>query len=759
MCWGSTYDYLVRCAEQPVDRSAYLNVWSSADDVDSCGRYTPSPNEPGTFTAVSVSFSNRFACGLSSTQAAYCWRSDTVFHPPIDPIGEFTTISAGGGFGTDGYEPHSCGLKTDATVECWGGNTYGQTDAPADTFTQVTAGSSHTCGLKTDSTIKCWGSNSSGQLDPPAVTTSLPATEGLNHAMDGLGVIAAGGNHSCGLRPDQTITCWGDSWSGRSVAPQGAFTALAVSAEAACALRADSTAECWGQANATGHPAGEFKAVTADGCGLRADSTVECWEVGWTGEPVSPAEEFIAVSNHRCGIRTDLTIACWGYADDTESHYVPDFTVPGGTFTAISVSSRAICGVRTDQTITCKAASWMNDRDKLEGVPSGSFTGVATGGSHSCGLRTNQTVTCWGANWDGQANAPGGTFAALSAGYDHTCGLRTDSTVHCWGSNESDSGRAFSGQALAPAGRFGPSDMSAIATPTATGSPTDDVPGGPRSAMEGSGVVTAGGGHSCGLTTGGSVECWGLNREGQADAPAGPFAAVSAGYYHTCGLRTSGAVECWGANSEGESKDPAGGFLAVSAGGSHTCGLRTDQTIACWGSNWVGQREAPEGAFTAVSAGLGHSCGIRTDRTVQCWGTVGFGAGQGSRTAEDPAGKFLAVSADMGSCGIRTNGAVECWDYDDWFAPDSIPSGEFTAVSAAGTRACGLRSDGTVECWGYYWGESTANPAGSFLAVAAGESHACGLREDQTIACWGSNDYGESNAPAGRFGPPSSPPD
>ncbi len=52
---------------------------------------------------------------------------------------------------------HTCGLKTDGTLACWGRNDYGQATPPAGTFSQVSAGGYHTCGLKTDGTLACWG--------------------------------------------------------------------------------------------------------------------------------------------------------------------------------------------------------------------------------------------------------------------------------------------------------------------------------------------------------------------------------------------------------------------------------------------------------------------------------------------------------------------------------------------------------------------------------------------------------------------------
>ena len=47
---------------------------------------------------------------------------------------------------------------------------YGQATPPAGTFTQVSAGMYHTCGVRTDGTLACWGNNNSGQATPPGGT-------------------------------------------------------------------------------------------------------------------------------------------------------------------------------------------------------------------------------------------------------------------------------------------------------------------------------------------------------------------------------------------------------------------------------------------------------------------------------------------------------------------------------------------------------------------------------------------------------------
>ena len=53
-------------------------------------------------------------------------------------------------------------------VTCWGGdNCYEQTSPPTDTFADVQAGGSHSCGLKADHSLMCWGSNYYGELEVP----------------------------------------------------------------------------------------------------------------------------------------------------------------------------------------------------------------------------------------------------------------------------------------------------------------------------------------------------------------------------------------------------------------------------------------------------------------------------------------------------------------------------------------------------------------------------------------------------------------
>ena len=68
------------------------------------------------------------------------------------PDGEFVAVGAG--------ELHTCGVKTDGYVVCWG-DKFGKDPSPpagAGKFVFVSAGDyGYSCGVKTDGSVECWG--------------------------------------------------------------------------------------------------------------------------------------------------------------------------------------------------------------------------------------------------------------------------------------------------------------------------------------------------------------------------------------------------------------------------------------------------------------------------------------------------------------------------------------------------------------------------------------------------------------------------
>ena len=72
------------------------------------------------------------------------------------------------------------------------------------------------------------------------------------------------------------------------------------------------------------------------------------------------------------------------------------------------------------------------------------------------------------------------------------------------------------------------------------------------------------------------------NQTNQATPPTGAFHQISAGGYHTCGVRTDGTLSCWG-KDQVANPPPSGTFRQVAAFDSpRNCAIRTDGSVTCW---------------------------------------------------------------------------------------------------------------------------------------------------------------------------------
>jgi alpha-tubulin suppressor-like RCC1 family protein len=181
-------------------------------------------------------------------------------------------------------------------------------------------------------------------------------------------------------------------------------------------------------------------------------------------------------------------------------------------------------------------------------------------------------------------------WLAIATGAVHTCALATDQSAWCWGGNRT--------------AQIGDSSTSDQAVPTAI------APGQTFTA------ISAGGGHSCAVAAGAAARCWGANTRAQTGTGLPDtlvpvptvveggltFRTISAGGQHTCGVTTDSLAYCWGANTSGQLGDssqidrPApvlvhGGlhFTEVHAGAAFTCGLTTGLVLYCWGDGTQGQ--------------------------------------------------------------------------------------------------------------------------------------------------------------------------
>ena len=277
----------------------------------------------------------------------------SMFYGSAAPENYYSTGQAGFALVSTGAW-HTCGVKTDGSVECWGWDGHGQSTPPDGSFISVSAGERHSCGVKTDFSVVCWGLDNNGQSTPPG---------------DSFDSVSAGDFHTCGVTTNGSVQCWGDNANGKATPPGGPFSSVSAGGE--------------------------------HSCGLKTIGSVECW--GWDGHGQStpPDGSFISVSAgrvHSCGVKTDSSVACWGFFDAI--HITP----PGRSFVSVSAGWHHTCGLKTDGSVECRGGD-----DAGESTPPvRSFVSVSAGGYHSCGLRSDDSVDCWGENDAGQSTPPKG---------------------------------------------------------------------------------------------------------------------------------------------------------------------------------------------------------------------------------------------------------------------------------------------------------------------------------------------------------------
>jgi alpha-tubulin suppressor-like RCC1 family protein len=659
--------------------------------------------------------------------------------PPIPPLSAHPATAIAVGWS------NACALRSGGSVVCWTYPVEGRQRLPVQVSgitdaTAIAVGVGYTCALRSGRGVMCWGLNTVGQLGNGTLTNSrIPVP--VSVLTDAI-AIAAGDLHACAIRTGGGVMCWGlnaDGQLGNGTlsghgspipAPVSGITdakAIADGADHTCVVRSGGGVACWGNGSQLGNgtPSG----------------------YGTSPVPVAGVTDATTISAgryHTCILRSGGAVKCWGL------NQIQLATNRTTTFSPIPLPIPEIAGAR----------------------------GIAAGAHHSCALRSGGGVVCWGRNDAGQlgdgtvTDSPspvpvsGITDAtAIAAGGAWTCALTKGGTVKCWGWH-SPMTSPLVNVPPSPSGPTAPvSVQNSVAVPIAAPATTKSLPSTAPTTGDGA-ILAAGNSHTCTVTIGGGVKCWGINGSGQlgngsrssslnpvnvAGLTSG-VRAIAAGDFHTCVITSRGGVKCWGINSHGalgngstmiDSLIPVdvvgltSGVTAIAAGYDDTCALTAKGGVKCWGNNSAGQlgngsrssSTTPvdvaglSSGVTAIAASDIHTCAL-TSGGVKCWGDNTYGRLGNRSTANrltpvdvaDLTSGVIAIAAGYAdTCALTIRGGVKCW----------------------GSNTSGQLGDGTFDT--SYTPVNVVGLASGVSAIAAGDDHTCALTARGGVKCWGLN--------------------
>ena len=332
---------------------------------------------------------------------------------------------------------HVCAVRNDGTVWCWGFNDKGQLgdgtqenrSVPVrvnglEDVKMVSSGHKFTCAVKNDGTAWCWGHNLHGQLGIDTMTEEPDNITPIQvQGLDEVDVISAGGNHTCAVKNDGTLWCWGFNDRGQlgigtygddaeALLPQhvpdlNSVLSISAGKRHTCAVDGDGDLYCWG-ANWSGQL----------GTGAAWDAVVASpAHVPQAGSTLSVS----SATGHTCSINIAGSFLCWGVNDygtlgngSTLEPNVPEPVMdPPGRGILISAGPYHTCAIDNDESPWC----WGNNmwgqlgqgsdgpeisREPLQVTILDPVKLFAVGGYFTCAVDESDFPWCWGENNHGQ---------------------------------------------------------------------------------------------------------------------------------------------------------------------------------------------------------------------------------------------------------------------------------------------------------------------------------------------------------------------
>lgn len=354
----------------------------------------------------------------------------------------------------------------------------------------VSAGPEHSCVVRGDGSIYCWGGNEGGQLGSGDFDPSATPQPVVMSSVDFKAkMVSTGSQHSCALNPSGRAWCWGSN-------------------------KLVGSGDCFGQLG------------TGDDCATLPRTNRPAIAVNLA--QVEPTVIAIQThENYNCMRNSAGHVYCWGSgahgqlgnAQNLAKNPTPS-PVQGVDLALDSLGLSA-----------CYACALAPDALVCWGDFSRGCTGDGTNNQAEIVFDTHQfdPSVCVGPN------------GCLAGGRAHTCFIDHTGTAYCYNDNK------FGQLGIDPATANSP-------TPVAVEGLSEPVI-----------QLVAGDRFSCAMQDTGEVYCWGDNTNGQlgdgthtasfepvqVDLSA-PAVRISAGNSHACAALDSGELQCWGSNAHGQ---------------------------------------------------------------------------------------------------------------------------------------------------------------------------------------------------------------
>jgi alpha-tubulin suppressor-like RCC1 family protein len=285
-----------------------------------------------------------------------------------------------------------------------------------ETWLEVTTAADHSCALREEGSVWCFGANDQGQLGLPGVNDVLsPTALTLDATAQQVSAEAA---FSCALLQNGRVYCWGqntegmlaqdDTYPGEDqfvplpVTQFDDWSSLDTGNGHACALRAPGTLWCWGR-----------NSDDQLGLGESADAQFRY------PQQVQSASDWLQVQagqNHSCGLRRGGGLWCWG-DNEFGNLGTGDFTpqpspvrIDAREYVQVSLDTFHTCAIDTASELWCWGRNIegqlglgdIEDRVLPARVATGNWAQVAVGRFHTCATKHNASIWCTGENAVGQ---------------------------------------------------------------------------------------------------------------------------------------------------------------------------------------------------------------------------------------------------------------------------------------------------------------------------------------------------------------------